>query len=49
MLIFAIRGVWVGAILQDFEVAYAIKKCKTDLHTPSFDSCCDNFKSLSMK
>lgn len=32
MLIFAIRWVWVGAILQDFEVAYAIKKCKTDLH-----------------
>ena len=22
----------MGAILQDFEVAYAIKKCKTDLH-----------------
>ncbi len=31
MLIFAIRGVQIGSKLQDFEVAYAIKKCKTDL------------------
>lgn len=32
MLNFAIRGVWVGSKLQDWDFVNAYKKCKTDLH-----------------